>query len=36
MILENLVGNKLADIKLKSFDKEKFFTNEDFKKIIIL
>ena len=26
-----LVGNKLADIKLKSFESEKFFTNNDLK-----
>ena len=27
-----LVGNKLANIKLKSFDDNKIYTNEDFKK----
>ena len=26
-----LVGNKIADIELKSFQSEKFFTNDDFK-----
>ena len=27
---ENLVGNKLSEIKLKSFYKDKFYVNEDF------
>ena len=26
-----LVGNKIADIELKSLQSEKFFTNDDFK-----
>ena len=29
-----LVGNKIADIDLKSLQSEKFFTNDDFKKSI--
>ena len=28
---KSLVGNKIADIELKSLQSEKFFTNEDFK-----
>ena len=29
---EYLVGNKLAEIKLKDFDKDTFYTENDFKK----